>query len=130
MVDRRTVRIQFKPNLPFHMENLLHNKFNFRISSRQPGSFIVFAKDIELKPKKVTKPAVFVVDGLLTEERESELIKQCNKILDWYDNPHHHAASIRMRLKNIAMAKPTLERMFIEGWTDRNVPFGSNKALE
>lgn len=121
--------LRFKSTLPFHLENRLHNKYGFRIHSRCVGSFIVFAKDVEPVSKKKTDNVV-LIDGVLSEELEAKLIKECNKVLDWYANPEHHAASIRIRLKNLAMTKPMFERVFIEGWTDRNVPFGSNRAKE
>lgn len=102
--------------LPFSVENRLVNKYGFTVFSRQGQEWVIFIKDSKHK----AKPVVVDTAAVLDEDTQNTLIKQCNKVVDYYVDPVKSKVQILARLKNIAWSmQEAKKREFILEWSKR-----------
>jgi hypothetical protein len=107
-------RYKFTQHIPFQLESRLVYQYGFRVMSRKQGEWVILEKELRL-----TKPKDFVTE--LSDHDQMRLIKRCNAVMDYYNDPDEYADDIRRRLHNMAQASPMVEGLFIRNWAERNV---------
>lgn len=107
-------KIKFPGNLPWTMEHKLITKGGFKVFSRQGQEWLIVEKRTS-----TWKPEV-LVNGELAEDIQASLIKRCNTVVDQFHEPEIHMKSVRIRLTNISLTLPPLQRKFVQEWMIRN----------
>jgi len=108
-------RLKFRGEIPWDLEHRLIAKYGFRVQQRNGREWFIVDKH-----KSNFEPEV-LVNGELPEAIQNELIKRCNTICDQFNDPERHLDVIRIRLQNICLTLPPLQRKFVKEWTDRNL---------
>lgn len=114
-MTKEIAKLKFRDTLPFRLELLMVNKFGFVIFSRLHGSYVIYTKREHLQKHPVN------TDGL-NEVTQTALIRRCNRIVDWYQDPDLFVPSIRTRLTGMAAVLPATQRQFVLDWMDREYP--------
>lgn len=114
--------LKFKHNMPFVLESKLCNRYGYAVDQRVVGQFISF--------KYSPRPASNVV--LLTQPilatRQSELLKRCDNIVEFFADPYNSQRAVRTRLHNMSQTLCASEKQFVLEYMDDNFPV-SDKGL-
>lgn len=140
--------LKFKPGLPFNLESKLCNRFGYAVEQRIYGQFVsfryspkpigpVFPKPGEkgdlLVPAKdnvvpLIQPGSSMNTGTgIVASRQSELLKRCDNIVDFFPDPYNSEKAIRTRLHNMSQTLPAAERQFVQDFMDDNFPTHDRK---
>lgn len=131
--------LKFKPGLPFNLESKLCNRFGYAVEQRIYGQFVSFRYSpkpigpvLPAKTSTTTTNVVNLRDKLtmspvnvvttLTATQQTELMKRCDNIVDFFPDPYNSEKAIRTRLHNMSQTLPALERQFVVDYMDDNFP--------
>jgi hypothetical protein len=109
-------RVKFRGDIPWELEHKLISRFNFRVSERCSNDFVVMEKPNSAKPKLEV-----LVNGKLPMHIQEELVRRCHTIVNHFTDPESHLAVIKIRLHNIGLTLPPIQRKFVEDWATANL---------
>jgi hypothetical protein len=135
MPSKPSLRVlKFKPGLPFNLESKLCNKYGYAVEQRIYGQFVSFRYSpkpigpvLPAKPTEGTVVPLFPVPGGISATRQSELMKRCDNIVDFFPDPYNQEKAIRTRLHNMSQTLPAAERQFVQDFMDDNFPAHDRK---
>lgn len=129
--------LKFKPGLPFNLESKLCNRFGYAVEQRIYGQFVSFRYSPKpigpvLPAKSTTTDNVvqLIKAGTgtgIVASRQSELLKRCDNIVDFFPDPYNSEKAIRTRLHNMSQTLPAAERQFVQDFMDDNFPTHDRK---
>jgi hypothetical protein len=108
--------LRFKSSLPFHLESKLVNRYGYAIQQRKPGEYIEFV----LSPKPETNVVQLSIPIVAT--RQTELLRRCDNIVEFFPDPYNSARAVRTRLHNMSQTLCASERQFVRDFMDDNFP--------
>jgi hypothetical protein len=125
--------LKFKPGLPFNLESKLCNRWGYAVEQRIYGQFVSFRYSPKpigpVIPTTTTKPTVVPESNVtalfpqpIVATRQSELLKRCDNIVDFFPDPYNSEKAIRTRLHNMSQTLPANERQFVQDYMDDNFP--------
>lgn len=125
-------RYRFHGHIPFALEHKLISKYGFRVHSRNQGKWVIYEKEVKLVKQKTDEDLIIDDDppvemtlknpeAYIPWDRQGELIRRCNAVVDYFLDPYGSARQIRTRLNNFAQVLNPVEAQFVRDWADRNI---------
>lgn len=111
--------IRFKTTMPFHLESKLVNRYGYAVQQRKPGEYIEFIWSPKPPPSETSN---VVQLQTLPQTRQTELMKRCDNIVDFFPDPYNSERAIRTRLHNMSQTLSNAEKQFVLDYMDDNFP--------
>lgn len=122
MSPNLVARIKFpKSSLSLPLEMRFVQKFGWIVDER--GTDYVILKKPKGKPVSSAPayPHSLEILDEISEERQKELNRRCQRVVDCFVEPEAHKTAIRKQLHNFGQRLPILEQQFVENWSFNNV---------
>lgn len=108
--------LKFKHNMPFHLESKLCNRYGYAVDQRIVGQFVTF----KYSPKPTTN--VVQLPQPLLQTRQTELLRRCDNIVEFFADPYNSQRAVRTRLHNMSQTLTSAEKQFVLEYMDDNFP--------
>lgn len=115
--------LKFKHNMPFALESKLCHRYGYAVEQRVVGQFISF----KFSPKPPPSNVVQMTQPILAT-RQSELLKRCDNIVEFFLDPYNSQRAVRTRLHNMSQTLTAAEQQFVHEYMDDNFPV-SDKGI-
>lgn len=122
--------LKFKPGIPFNLESKLCNRYGYAVEQRVYGQFVSFR--YSPKPDIIVTTSTTSTTNVqplfpIAPTRQSELLKRCDNIVDFFPDPYNSEKAIRTRLHNMSQTLTASERQFVQDYMDDNFPTHDRK---